>query len=361
VDRDSALDAIVRALRKIDFHGEVFGQTIAVRLGLSESDIKALEVLVDSDPVTAGRLAELLNLSTGAVTRVVDRLEQAGYVRRTPDAADRRRVVVEVVPERLSAVREALEPLGDAHAVVVAEYTDEQLELINDFLTKMADAERARAESVRDTPGSLAAEGMHSAPLGAIRQARLLLRSGATDLSLSGNAGPAELFRARFDGKQPTVRVRDDTVVIAYREGMRDIIDWRKRSAVIGLSRAIPWSVEIRGGTSKARADLTSIDLRSFQLNGGAIKVRLDLGAPSGVVPVRLTGGAMELRIERPGDVPARLRVKGGATRVAFDEQSLGTASDLSLESPGASEASARYDIEVNGGADRVTVSGRAA
>jgi hypothetical protein len=202
---------------------------------------------------------------------------------------------------------------------------------------------------------------MHSAPLGAIRQARLLLRSGATDLSLSGNAGPAELFRARFDGKQPTVRVRDDTVVIAYREGMRDIIDWRKRSAVIGLSRAIPWSVEIRGGMSKARADLTSIDLRSFQLNGGAIKVRLDLGAPSGVVPVRLTGGAMELRIERPGDVPARLRVKGGATRVAFDEQSLGTASDLSLESPGASEASARYDIEVNGGADRVTVSRRAA
>jgi DNA-binding MarR family transcriptional regulator len=105
VERETALDAIVRALRKIDFHGEVLGQTVAVRLGLSESDIRALEHLVDADPVTAGRLAEVLNLSTGAVTRVLDRLEQAGYVRRTTDAADRRRVVVEVVPDRLGAIR----------------------------------------------------------------------------------------------------------------------------------------------------------------------------------------------------------------------------------------------------------------
>jgi DNA-binding MarR family transcriptional regulator len=360
VDRETALDAIVRALRKIDFHGEVFGQTIAVRLGLSESDIKALEVLVDGDPVTAGRLAELLNLSTGAVTRVVDRLEQAGYVRRTTDAADRRRVVVQVVPERLSAIREALEPLGDAHAVVVAAYTDDQLELINDFLTKMADAERVRAEAVRETPGSIAAEGVHSAPLGAFQEARLLVRSGATDLTLSGNAGPAELFRARFEGKQPRVRVRDDTVVVAYREGMRDIIDWRKRGASISLNRTIPWSVEIHGGMSKARADLTQIDLRSFGSNGGAIRIRLDLGTPSGVVPVKLTGGAIELRVERPADVPLRLRVTGGATRVAFDEQTLAMASDLTLESPGASEATDRYDIEVVGGADRVTISRRA-
>jgi DNA-binding MarR family transcriptional regulator len=219
-DRDSAVDAIVRALRKIDFQGEVFGQTIAIRLGLSESDVKALEALVDADPVTAGRLADMLNLSSGAVTRVLDRLEQAGYVRRTVDAADRRRVVVEVVPERLSAVREALEPLGDAHAIVVEAYSDDELELINDFLTKMADAKQARSEAMRETPGSMAG-GAHSAPLGALREARVLFRSGAMDVTITGGLATKELFRARFEGTQPRVRVRDGRCSIGGSAALR--------------------------------------------------------------------------------------------------------------------------------------------
>jgi DNA-binding MarR family transcriptional regulator len=353
------VDAIVRALRGIDFHGEVFGQTIAVRLGLSESDIKALELLVDTHPVTAGRLAELLNLSTGAVTRVLDRLEQAGYVRRTSDPADRRRVVVEVVPERLSAIREALEPLGEAHVAVVAAFSDAELDLVNDFLTKMADAGKVRADAAREMPESRGDEGVHRAPLGANSRARLLVRSGSSDLTVNGSAGPAELFRARFDGKQPTVRVRDGTVVIAYRGGMREIIDWRKRGANVGLNPTIPWSIEIHGGMSRARADLTAVDLCSLELTGGADRIRLELGQPVGVVPVKLTGGANELRIERPHDAAVRLRLRGGASHVELDEQRLGSGSDVTLESPGASQEPARFEVEVSGGTNRVRVTRR--
>jgi DNA-binding MarR family transcriptional regulator len=356
VEREPALDAIVRALRRIDFHGEVFGQTVAVRLGLSESDIKALEMLVGGDPVTAGHLAEFLNLSTGAVTRVVDRLEQAGYVRRTADAADRRRVVVEIVPDRMAAIREALEPLGDAHADVVAGYSDQDLDLINGFLSKMADAQKARAEAVRGTPGNLPHPGVHSAPLGAISDARLLIRSGAWELTIGGGAQPGELFHARFDGKQPTVRVRDSTVVVAYKSGMRDIVDWRRRGALVALNTTVPWSVEVHGGLSKARANLAPVELRSFELSGGADRMHLDLGAPTGSVPVRLTGGAIALRIERPADVPVHLRIRGGAIHVQLDDQRLGSASDVDIETPGASQKEGRFEVEVTGGAHRVSV-----
>lgn len=358
--RDSAVDAIVRALRGIDFHGEVLGQTIAIRLGLSESDIKALELLVDTHPVTAGRLAELLNLSTGAVTRVLDRLEQAGYVRRTPDPADRRRVVVEVVPDRLTAVRKALEPLGEAHVAVVAAYSDDELDLINDFLSKMAEAQRSRAEDARGTSGGITDEGVHSAPLGGIGQARLLLRSGGWNLSITGSAPRTELYRARFVGSPPRVRVRDGTVIVAYRSGMREIFDWRKRAATIALNPTIPWTVEVHGGMSRAGADLSAIELRAFELKGGADRIRLGLGAPSGIVPVRLSGGANDLRVECPRDAAVRLRLKGGANRVELDEQRLlGSASDVTLESAGASHAEARFDIEVSGGTNKVTVSRR--
>ena len=198
----------------------MFGQTVAIRLGLSESDIRALELLVDADPVTAGRLAELLNLSTGAVTRD-PRPPGAGRLRpahaRTPptDGAWSWRSCRSGCPP----IREALEPLGDADAIVVAAYSDKELEVINDFLTRMADAQRARADALREDPGTFAGTGEHSAPLGALREARLLFRPGVTDVTITGGLATTELFRARFDGTQPSVRVRDGTVVIAYRGG----------------------------------------------------------------------------------------------------------------------------------------------
>ena len=97
MNRDN-IDSVFRALRRVNLQGSFFGQTVAIRFGLSESDIETLEALIDMGASTAGRLSELTGLTSGAVTRVIDRLEQAGYVRRVPDPADRRRVIVEVDP-----------------------------------------------------------------------------------------------------------------------------------------------------------------------------------------------------------------------------------------------------------------------
>src|SRR4029077_14856799 len=116
----------------------IFGQTIAIRLGLSESDIEALELLIDTGAATAGRLAQVMGLTTGAITRVIDRLEQAGYVHRIADPGDRLRVIVEGVPDRLADVRPLLDRVGTASATEIARYTDAQLELIGDFLSRMA-------------------------------------------------------------------------------------------------------------------------------------------------------------------------------------------------------------------------------
>ena len=88
------IDSVIRSLRRVNFQRSFFGQTVAIRFGLSESDVDALELLIDTGAATAGRLSDLMGLTTGAVTRVIDRLEQAGYVRRVPDPADRRRVIV---------------------------------------------------------------------------------------------------------------------------------------------------------------------------------------------------------------------------------------------------------------------------
>ena len=83
MNRDN-IDNVLRALRRVNIQGSFFGQTVAIRFGLSESDIETLEQLIEMGATTAGKLSEITGLTTGAVTRVVDRLEQAGFVRRVP-------------------------------------------------------------------------------------------------------------------------------------------------------------------------------------------------------------------------------------------------------------------------------------
>jgi DNA-binding MarR family transcriptional regulator len=354
-----SIKSVIRALRQVNIQGSLFGQTVAVRFGLSESDIEALESLIDMGATTAGRLSELTGLTTGAVTRVVDRLEQAGYVRRIPDPADRRRVIVEVVPERIAAIQLTLDRLDDASEPVVEGYSEEQLALINDFLTRMAEVTRTEAFTLRDEPPSEAdggATGQHAAPLGGLTSARLYVRSGVNDLVVQADPGIDELYVARFSGMVPHVRLREGTVFVYYK-GRGLPWEWRRRNAELTLNARIPWAIELTGGANRVEAYLAGLSLSSFQMTGGADRIDLALGRPSGQVPIRFSGGASSLTIVRPRGTPLLLRLSGGAGAIEFDRQRLGSSSGQTvLASAGADEAADRFSVEMSGGASRIIV-----
>lgn len=350
MERPHRLDTVVRALRRVNIQGSLFGSTIAIRLGLSESDVEALEMLIDDGAATAGRIAEVMGLTTGAVTRMVDRLEQAGYVRRVADPADRRRVVVELVPEKVDSVRQLIDTVATAAARELGRYSPEQLDVINDFLERMAETTRVERERLRDADPTAGEGGDHAAPLAGLRAARLLFRNGASDLALHDDPGSGELYRARFEGPVPQVRVRDGVVSVQYRGGL---FDFRKRRADLALAGAVDWAIEIRGGASNVHGDLRRVPVTSLEVTGGASKVDLALGSPSGVVPIRVTGGASDVRVERPADVPVRLAVHGGASRVELDGQRVGGTSGVQLSTGAGPDA---YQIEILGGVSNVTV-----
>jgi DNA-binding MarR family transcriptional regulator len=350
------IDSVIRSLRRVNLQGSFFGQTVAIRFGLSESDVEALEVLIDTGAATAGRLSELMGLTTGAVTRVIDRLEQAGYVRRVPDPVDRRRVIVEPVPEKLAAVRATMARFGEKSASEIGRYSDAELAVIDDFLTRMAEITRDEANALRDVPDREAgSQSEFAAPVGGLTRARLLFKAGANELLIRGSADFDDLYRARFDGPVPQVRLRDGIVTIQYKGRWQ--WDWRERRADVSLNAAIPWDVEVVGGSSKLQGKLAFVDLRSFELTGGVDQLRLTLGRPVGVVPIRLIGGANHTRFERPKGVHVQLQLSGGAGAVEFDRQKLGgTGGHSLLETTGAGEASDRFVIEVTGGASRIAV-----
>jgi DNA-binding MarR family transcriptional regulator len=357
MNRES-IDSVLRSLRRVNLQGSLFGQTVAIRFGLTESDIEALEVLIDSGAATAGRLSELMGLTTGAVTRVIDRLEQAGYVRRTPDPTDRRRVIVEVIPDKVAAVEATMARVGEASAPEIGHYSEAELAVINDFLTRMAAITREEATALRDqsSEGDGASPSEHIAPVGGLTSARLLFRSGANELIVRASSQFDDLYRASFDGPVPQVRLRDGVVTIAYK-GYGKPWDWRKRNAEVMLNDSLTWSVEVVGGANKLNGEFGSLDLRAFDLTGGVDGLRLSLGRPTGVVPVRLIGGANKVRIDRPVGVPVRLKVIGGSAGIDLDRQRLGaTGGPILLESSDAAGAVDLFEVEITGGVARVQV-----
>ena len=70
---------------------DIADQAVADYLGINRTDARCLDIIGRLGGVSAGRLARESGLSTGAVTTVLDRLERAGYARRTSDPGDRRR------------------------------------------------------------------------------------------------------------------------------------------------------------------------------------------------------------------------------------------------------------------------------
>jgi DNA-binding MarR family transcriptional regulator len=107
-----------------------FDQAVADTLGLNRTDLRVIDIIEREGRLTAGQVAERTGLTTGAVTTVIDRLEEAGYAHRVRDTEDRRRVFVEVTDEARR--------LGDSfygeHAALAEtffkQYSEAEIELI---------------------------------------------------------------------------------------------------------------------------------------------------------------------------------------------------------------------------------------
>ncbi|TDP94949.1 MarR family winged helix-turn-helix transcriptional regulator [Labedaea rhizosphaerae] len=114
----------------------VFHEAVGRLLGLSAVERKCIDLLKQLGPVTAGAIGERTGLTTGAVTRLIDRLGKAGYVERVPDPDDRRKVVVRLLPnERMDALMaSAFIPFGEDLAKVMANYTEAETRVILDWV-----------------------------------------------------------------------------------------------------------------------------------------------------------------------------------------------------------------------------------
>jgi DNA-binding MarR family transcriptional regulator len=149
--REEIIQAINEKFREMSTETIMFHQAVADILGLHITDHKCLDFIYRFGAMPAGRLAELTGLTTGAVTGIIDRLEEAGYVRRANDPKDRRRTIVEPTKnKRLERKIEVLFiPLRDRMHNLLSSYSDGELVFLLKATTEMLEQTREESKKLR--------------------------------------------------------------------------------------------------------------------------------------------------------------------------------------------------------------------
>jgi DNA-binding MarR family transcriptional regulator len=112
-------------------------EAIARKAGLSGTDHKYLGFLIEKGQMTAGELANLTGLTTGAVTGLIDRFEKKELVKRQVAADDRRKIMIEPNTENIMALFVPLyKEFREKSEELIASFSNEESRIIETYLSK---------------------------------------------------------------------------------------------------------------------------------------------------------------------------------------------------------------------------------
>ncbi|WAZ19237.1 MarR family winged helix-turn-helix transcriptional regulator [Streptomyces cinnabarinus] len=140
-DDPTGLQSFAVLLRRMNGEFNRIAQEFAHAQGLHLTDVQALIAVLDADPddgpMTPGRLRRQLNLTSGAMTACIDRLERAGHVRRVRAVDDRRVVHLHYAAAGKRLARDYFRPLAHSTDTARGRFTPEELGVVVRFLAEM--------------------------------------------------------------------------------------------------------------------------------------------------------------------------------------------------------------------------------
>jgi len=149
LDKEALCWELANEVRLLQSAVEAVDAAAAARLGINQTDLRCLDVLLQRESAAPGELGAALGLTTGSVTAMLDRLDRLGYLTREPDPADRRRSVVRASERTRKAAAEIYMPLAqDAHAGL-QKYTAEELTLLLDFVRGSREVQEKHVTRIR--------------------------------------------------------------------------------------------------------------------------------------------------------------------------------------------------------------------
>ncbi|MER6782934.1 MULTISPECIES: MarR family transcriptional regulator [unclassified Streptomyces] len=142
-DDPIGLQSFAVLLRRMNAEFNRIAQEFAHTQGLHLTDVQALIAVLDADdaeeagPMTPGRLRKQMNLTSGAMTACLDRLEKTGHIRRVRAADDRRVVHLHYAQAAKQVARDYFRPLAQSTDAARARFSDDELHVVVRFLAEM--------------------------------------------------------------------------------------------------------------------------------------------------------------------------------------------------------------------------------
>jgi hypothetical protein len=161
-----------------------------------------------------------------------------------------------------------------------------------------------------------------SAPIGNRKAASFELLAGVSTVQVSMKDLGGDLYRISTPadaGIKPSPAIKGNDVQLQVD---RDGTGTGGQIQVV-LSTAVRWQLRFSGYADEQRVNLSGGKVSSVEMVAGMHKAELQLPAPSGTVPVKITGAVDQLALRSPADNPVRVKVGGGADDVVAGSRKL--------------------------------------
>jgi DNA-binding MarR family transcriptional regulator len=150
--KNELVNEIVLAIQDEQTQNAFLSNAIAQRLDVTSNELEVLGTLTARGPLSAGNIAQRTGLTSGAVTRLIDRLEERGSVRRRADAQDRRRVLVEITPGASKTCEPFYGPIAREGTRLLEQLHESELETILKYLRTSYEFTKRHTERVSAMP-----------------------------------------------------------------------------------------------------------------------------------------------------------------------------------------------------------------
>ena len=139
---------LMMAVRKLTRSSLMLQYAVAEKMKLNATDAECIDFLMEMGPSTAGDLAKVTRLTTGAITNVIDRLEKAGFVKRETDPHDRRKVIIRFIPKKHAKTKHYYDAMSaDVHELFSG-YSESKLNSILDHSNSLTAVFQKHAEKI---------------------------------------------------------------------------------------------------------------------------------------------------------------------------------------------------------------------
>jgi DNA-binding MarR family transcriptional regulator len=149
--RQRSTAGIREALRELRIQLALLNYRVGSHVDLRDIDLDCLDVLDVSGPLSPSALARRTGMHPATMTGVLDRLERGGWIARERDPADRRAVLIRVVRDRYGELLGHYTGLSRSMNKLLAGYSDEELEVIADFMRRAVEAGQKAADELSDS------------------------------------------------------------------------------------------------------------------------------------------------------------------------------------------------------------------